>query len=321
MTATPDIASETAAADFLYGLAPESFVEARNQLVKELRAAGRRELAALVALLRRPTVIAGELNRVLRADPVRLEALLDAALDVRDGHQDLLDGENIDIAALQRTHRQAAMDLVDLAERNHAEIHTIVESASLDESVHDRLRAASFAVEPTPQTGFDLLTPTATVSSLADARAKREARAALAADQAASTKKRSRTARSTTSTAIDAEAESPDPEDSPALPGIGDAEEEPEPKRKRVSAKAGQKARAELTAATKARELADRRLEAATKTKTKAEDRVTKAEAQLEAARGHLAETESKYEAAVAAVDRSVERLETATAAVDELEN
>lgn len=188
MTDLPsDIDSEAAAADWLYGLAPDAFVGTRNQLVKQLRADGKRELAAAVALLRRPTVIAGELNRVLRLDRALLEAVLDSAMALRDSHQQMLDGDAVDLSELQRAHRQAAIQLAELADRNHGEIHSIIESASLDESFHHQLRAASFPTEPAPQSGFDLLTPTATVTSLSEARAKREARSQAAAAKAAVT--------------------------------------------------------------------------------------------------------------------------------------
>lgn len=189
MTDLPaDIDSEATAADWLYGLTPDAFVGTRNQLVKQLRADGKRELAAAVALLRRPTVIAGELNRVLRLDRALLEAVLDSAMALRDGHQQVLDGDAVEFGELQRTHRQATIHLAEMADRNHVEIQSIIESASLDESFHAQLRAASFAAEPAPQSGFDLLTPTATVTSLSEARAKREARSQAAAAREVATR-------------------------------------------------------------------------------------------------------------------------------------
>lgn len=307
-----DIDSEEAAADWLYSLAPDAFVDNRNQLVKQLRADGRRDLAALVASLRRPTVIAGELNRVLRADPARLEALIDAAVAIRDGHQDMLDGEMVDIAALQREHRQAAIDLSERADRNQTEIHAILASASLDDSIHDRLRAASFAEAPAPQTGFDLLTPTATVTSLTEARARRDARTAAATQKKAEAPSGSAKA----------------PSDPSAKPPAGErtrarAPRTKAPTRKRRSVKkriSRAEAEAELQAASKAQVLADRRLDAALKTQAKAAERVTKLESQLNAAQEHLGEAETKRAAAEAATTRAQERLDAAQVVLRDLD-
>jgi hypothetical protein len=65
--------------DPLYDLPASEFVAARNALAKELRAAGDKEAAALVAKLRRPTATAWALNQIARRQP----ALIDGALDAR----------------------------------------------------------------------------------------------------------------------------------------------------------------------------------------------------------------------------------------------
>ena len=53
----------------LYAVAPDAFVEARNALVKELKAAGDKEEAAAVAKLRRPSATAWALNQLARTRP------------------------------------------------------------------------------------------------------------------------------------------------------------------------------------------------------------------------------------------------------------
>jgi len=145
------------AADQLYGLDTDTFVAARDQLVKALRAGGRRDLAGDVKALRRPTVIAAELNRVLRTSPADREALISAAQALAEGQHRLLAGDVVDLAGLQAAHRAAVATLADRAERHHGEVHAALEAASVDEALHPQLRRATFAQEPTPTRGFDLL--------------------------------------------------------------------------------------------------------------------------------------------------------------------
>ena len=278
MSDTPaDIDSEAAAAEYLYGLAPDEFVGARNALVRQLRAENQRELAAAVGLLRRPTVVAGELNRVLRLDPDLVDDLIATAVALKEGNQRILDGEVADLGELQRIHRRVAATLAGLAERNQPEVQAAVESASLDEDYHDKLRAATFAVEPSPQTGFDLLTPSAAVLSLSEARAKKQAREAKAKGKKKPAKTKSK------------------------------------PKPKAPSSRA--EAEADLQAAIKAHALAERRVEAARKAEAKAADRVATIESQLGDARNHLTETATKRATAEEAELRARERLEQAQAA------
>lgn len=145
------------AADQLYGLDTDTFVAARDQLVKALRAGGRRDLAGEVKALRRPTVIAAELNRVLRTSPADREALIAAAQALAEGQHRLLAGDVVDLAGLQAAHRAAVATLADRAERHQGEVHAALEAASVDESLHPQLHRATFAQEPTPTRGFDLL--------------------------------------------------------------------------------------------------------------------------------------------------------------------
>lgn len=64
--------------DRLYGLPHGAFVAERDALVKRLRAEGRREEAAAVAKLSRPTVAAWAANQVLRSQPADARELLEA---------------------------------------------------------------------------------------------------------------------------------------------------------------------------------------------------------------------------------------------------
>jgi hypothetical protein len=53
----------------LYGVAPEEFVAARNAAAKQARQEGRKDDAAAIATLRKPSVIEGAINRTARRDP------------------------------------------------------------------------------------------------------------------------------------------------------------------------------------------------------------------------------------------------------------
>jgi hypothetical protein len=63
----------------LFSLPPEGFVAARDALAKELRSEGKRDHAARVAKLRKPTVPAWAINRAANDDPGAAEQLLASA--------------------------------------------------------------------------------------------------------------------------------------------------------------------------------------------------------------------------------------------------
>ncbi|HXS45756.1 MAG TPA: hypothetical protein VN751_14105, partial [Solirubrobacteraceae bacterium] len=63
------------AVDRLYGLAPGEFVPERDALAKALRADGRRDEAAAVKALAKPTVAAWAVNQAVRSQPRRAREL------------------------------------------------------------------------------------------------------------------------------------------------------------------------------------------------------------------------------------------------------
>lgn len=67
----------------LFGLDPNEFVAARDQLARELKAAGEKEESAAVRKLRRPTVALWALNQVARRHPDAVDELLARAADAR----------------------------------------------------------------------------------------------------------------------------------------------------------------------------------------------------------------------------------------------
>ena len=78
--------------DELFALDPAEFVKARDQLAKQLRADGKRDDAAAVKALRRPTVPAWALNQVSREEPGDVSGLLDAADAARRAQEEVLGG-------------------------------------------------------------------------------------------------------------------------------------------------------------------------------------------------------------------------------------
>lgn len=77
----------------LYGLPLEEFTPARDALAKELKAAGRKDEAAEVKSLRKPSVAAWALNRVAREHPDAIEGLRAAGAVLREAQDAVLSGD------------------------------------------------------------------------------------------------------------------------------------------------------------------------------------------------------------------------------------
>jgi hypothetical protein len=74
----------------LYGLPLERFTEERNALAKQLRADGRRDEAAEVAKLRKPSVSAWAVNQLVRTQKREVEGLFKAGDALQKAQADLL---------------------------------------------------------------------------------------------------------------------------------------------------------------------------------------------------------------------------------------
>lgn len=77
----------------LYGLPLEEFTPARDALAKELKAAGRKDEAAEVKSLRKPSLAAWALNRAARDHPDAIEQLRAAGADLRAAQEEALSGD------------------------------------------------------------------------------------------------------------------------------------------------------------------------------------------------------------------------------------
>jgi hypothetical protein len=133
--------------DDLYGLPLERFVPERTALTKALRAEGRREDAARVAKLRKPSLAAWAVNQLARTQRRGIDALFGAGEELQRAHADLIEG-NGDAGALRAaTERErAAVDELVGAARGllSADGHELTQ-ATLDR-VAETLRAA--AIDP-----------------------------------------------------------------------------------------------------------------------------------------------------------------------------
>jgi hypothetical protein len=102
--------------DELFGLPPEEFVPARDELARRLRREGDAEAAKRVKALRRPPLSAWAVNQLARGRGPGLDALLAAGERLRAAHQAALAGEGAtELRAAGKAERQAVAGLVRAA--------------------------------------------------------------------------------------------------------------------------------------------------------------------------------------------------------------
>ncbi len=154
--------------DALYAADPDGFVEARQALVKRLKADGEKEQAAQVAKLRRPTAAAWAVNQLARRHPDKLAHLVELGQELGRAHERLLAGgrDNATVTSGRRR-REAIADLVEraagiLAESGRAAdahrdaIASTLDAASLDPAVGAEVVAGRLSKELDPPSGFGL---------------------------------------------------------------------------------------------------------------------------------------------------------------------
>jgi hypothetical protein len=104
------------AGDELFGLPPEEFVAARDELARRLRREGDAEAAKQVKALRRPSLSAWAVNRLARAPGRPLGPLLAAGERLRAAHQAALAGEGAaELRSAAKAEREAVAGLVETA--------------------------------------------------------------------------------------------------------------------------------------------------------------------------------------------------------------
>ena len=140
-------------ADELYGLPPGEFTEARDALVKRLRADKERELANQVKGLRRPTVAAWALNQLVRNRRKDVGALLAAGEELREAQEQLVGGG--DRSAFQRAAAKER-ELVAKLARDAASLAAeagVGSSQGLEEKLISTLHAAALDEETAAELG------------------------------------------------------------------------------------------------------------------------------------------------------------------------
>jgi ribosomal protein S18 acetylase RimI-like enzyme len=168
----------------LYGLPLDRFVPERTALAKALRGGGRREQAAEVAAMRKPSVAAWAVNQLVRTQDAGMSALFEAGEELQQAQSQLLagrgdrvalheavshereavkrlvetargllssDGHELTPATLDRvaeTLHAAAVDKQARAEVRHGRLHRELQHAGLGEA--KRVRSRRKSVEPEP---------------------------------------------------------------------------------------------------------------------------------------------------------------------------
>ncbi|MCP2340918.1 hypothetical protein [Actinomadura rupiterrae] len=150
----------TSAARKLYGVAPEEFTAARQELVKAARQEGDAALAKQVGALRRPTASAWAVNLLSRESAPELDRLLDTGADLREawsagrsiGGLEQRRGELVDL--LVRTARRLAAEagrpLRDPAVR---EVEDTLHAATVDPDSAEQVREGALT-RPLSHSGF-----------------------------------------------------------------------------------------------------------------------------------------------------------------------
>jgi hypothetical protein len=138
--------------DRLFGLPPEDFTAARNELARRLKSEGDAAAAQEVKQLGKPTVTAWTINQLARQEKRALEVLLAAATALREAQQRALQNTGDGGDALRHAQEEERRALSALTQR----AQQILESAGrpVSRSVLDRisstLRAAALSEEGRP---------------------------------------------------------------------------------------------------------------------------------------------------------------------------
>jgi hypothetical protein len=187
------------AADQLYALAPDEFIDARNELVRAARAAGEKELAGAIAGLRKPTAVAWLTNRLARECPDQVGDFLALGPLLRDASaslsgpalRDLSRQRQALVQALVRTARQVVAGAhgprisEDVARGLEATLHAALADPAAAASVQagrlsGGLAHTGFGAAPVP--GVTVASSATTATTAAKKRSAAERRASERAE-------------------------------------------------------------------------------------------------------------------------------------------
>jgi hypothetical protein len=138
-------------AERLYGLPLEKFVEERNGLARSLRQEDRREEAAQVAALRRPSLPVWAINQVARQGSTDLDRLFAAGERLQGGDLEAADDVAAAVDALVRQARKVLADAGHAASDAAAQrIAATLRAAPADETHAEALRSGQLTEELEP---------------------------------------------------------------------------------------------------------------------------------------------------------------------------
>jgi len=162
--------------DELYREHPDGFVAARNELSRELRAAGDREEADRIKKLRRPSVAAWLLNRAALSSPRSLQGFAEACGRLEEAQGRALEGDDDAVAewrAAAARQREANAAVVETAAglagdaghpvKPHALelVGETLQAASADADLRDRVMRGRLEREQSaPTLGMPTVAPT-----------------------------------------------------------------------------------------------------------------------------------------------------------------
>lgn len=151
--------------DELYGLAPEAFVTRRNELAREAKADGDRELAARIAKLRRPTQSAWAINQWVRVNPDESALIAELASELTAAQR----RSAVDkMRALSRRRQELIGSSVSAVARTAADLQVTLADGAIRE-VTQTLRAAVADREVLEQVVLGNLTASAEYSGFGPA--------------------------------------------------------------------------------------------------------------------------------------------------------
>lgn len=283
--------------DELYALPLERFVPERGVLAKQLRADGRREDAARVASLVKPTVVAWAVNQVVRAQPAAAATLWAAGDAVLDTQARVVAGDarGPELRAAIEAERHALQPLVDAARGLMTGAGRFLGEQNV-QPVSESLHAAAIDPHARPQVAEGRLTRPLRLTGL---------EAALATNPGAAARPK-------------LEEREPEPERT-ERPGRGDAASAADRRREERERRAReQESRRALVRAERARDAARERIAATVRDRDQAQAHVESLCVRLEEAENELAAAEERRAEAHGALEEAEDAVDRARAEVEE---
>ncbi len=152
--------------DELYSGDPDRFTASRNELAAGLKAEGRNQDASEVRALRKPTVAAWAVNRLVRDAPADIDALLAAGERLRTAQRGVMSGTSADAFREATARRRSLVNalvergvaILDAAGRSSAgaieDVRKTLEACSASEDAAALVRGARLAQPLAPPSGF-----------------------------------------------------------------------------------------------------------------------------------------------------------------------